>query len=310
MCSLCQNLMLYCRKTSKNTIRKGIRKVKKKTLVTLVIAVIVVIACITGYSLIHSDTEAVETMAENSTTVAEAETPAPEENNTPEPLPEEKTNTGAETAQEEQEAETETKPEESQPTDSESTKEPEQEAENEPEKEENSEAETEMPKPETPEVKSVDALDTYMYTTADVNMREGYTTDTNVVKVVPYGTKVHVTGIVSGENWYRVDAESEGYISGKYLSSEEPVAQVQEQAQAQPGSSFKDSDYYKNLSPEAKELYDTKPSDIKALIDNSPDSWAGWAKILEDNAHMQPSGPGRGLYEGNSGGRHLDGSRD
>lgn len=92
-------------------------------------------------------------------------------------------------------------------------------------------AEEDCPKPvraeesETSEAKSIEELDVYMYTTAIVNMREGYTIDTKIVDVLPYGTKVHVTGIVSGGNWYRVEAENEGYILGRYLSSEEPEAQ-------------------------------------------------------------------------------------
>ncbi len=74
-------------------------------------------------------------------------------------------------------------------------------------------------------------MDTYLYATADVNMREGYTTDSGVIKVVPYGTKLHVTGVI--ENWYRIDGEGMGYVFGKYLSAEEPVNQVASQSTAQ-----------------------------------------------------------------------------
>lgn len=193
---------------------------QKKKVICAGIGVVVVIAVILGGIAIHRDSEAVETATEAVAPIIEEETP-----------------TAAEEAHDAVEAETETEETTAEETAAQietEVSEAEETAEVEPEEPEAEETVQDMA--EVPEGEGLEEIDTYLYTTADLNMREGATTESEVIGSIPYGTKIHVTARTA-DNWYLTEGENVGYVSGKYLSEEEPAKQTaqdstQQQAQS------------------------------------------------------------------------------
>lgn len=58
----------------------------------------------------------------------------------------------------------------------------------------------------------------YKYTLANVNLREGKSTSSEVITVIPYGAKVQI--IDGAEEWYQAIYDNQkGYIYNKYLST-------------------------------------------------------------------------------------------
>lgn len=58
----------------------------------------------------------------------------------------------------------------------------------------------------------------YKYTLANVNLREGKSTSSEVITVIPYGAKVQI--IDGAEDWYQAIYDNQkGYIYNKYLST-------------------------------------------------------------------------------------------
>ena len=67
--------------------------------------------------------------------------------------------------------------------------------------------------------------DTYMYVTANsgLNIREAETTESNVIKALPKGTKVEITSTDNPE-WYAIKYDDiEGYMYSEWLDEEKPV---------------------------------------------------------------------------------------
>lgn len=65
--------------------------------------------------------------------------------------------------------------------------------------------------------RQVNPNDTVKYTLANVNLREGKSTNSNVITVIPSGSKVQV--IDAEEEWYEVDYNGQrGFVYSKYLS--------------------------------------------------------------------------------------------
>lgn len=172
-----------------------------------------VIAVILGGVVLHKDSKAMETMAE-------VTPPAIEEDSS-------KATEEAETVETEPPTEETTDTEEL----GESTVETEQETdvlqEDEIEQEKAELNASEMLKDESEE-----EIDAYMYTTADLNMRKKGKTESEVIGSIPYGTEIHVTAR-RADNWYRTERGKIGYVSGKYLSEEEPVKQTQQESTKQ-----------------------------------------------------------------------------
>lgn len=66
---------------------------------------------------------------------------------------------------------------------------------------------------------------TYMYVTANsgLNIREAETTESEIIKALPKGTKVEITSTDNTE-WYAIKYEDiEGYMSSEWLNEEKPV---------------------------------------------------------------------------------------
>lgn len=67
--------------------------------------------------------------------------------------------------------------------------------------------------------------DTYMYVTANsgLNIREEETTESNIIKALPKGTKVEITSTDNPE-WYAIKYDDiEGYMYSQWLNEEKPI---------------------------------------------------------------------------------------
>lgn len=67
--------------------------------------------------------------------------------------------------------------------------------------------------------------DTYMYVTANsgLNVRDAETTESNIIKALPKGTKVEITSTDNPE-WYAIKYDDiEGYMYSEWLNEEKPV---------------------------------------------------------------------------------------
>lgn len=74
--------------------------------------------------------------------------------------------------------------------------------------------------------------DTYMYVTANsgLNIREAETTESNIIKALPKGTKVEITSTDNPE-WYAIKYDDiEGYMYSEWLDEEKPVVTTSVQA--------------------------------------------------------------------------------
>lgn len=72
---------------------------------------------------------------------------------------------------------------------------------------------------------------TYMYVTANsgLNIREKETTESEIIKALPKGTKVEITSTDNTE-WYAIKYEDiEGYMSSEWLNDEKPIMAVSAQ---------------------------------------------------------------------------------
>lgn len=185
---------------------------KKKNLIMTGIGVIVVATGILGYSFIHNGTKAVETMAETNITVTTDDSPM-------------------ETVEKSEPAEEKPPTEEIISTDG--TVANNTDIKQEMDIAQENKVEREKNEPDTAEAaqnENIEEIDIYMYTTADLKMRTGSSTDSNVIEVIPYGTQIHVTARTA-DNWYRAERDEIGYVSGKYLSEEEPPKKEVQQPQ-------------------------------------------------------------------------------
>ena len=74
--------------------------------------------------------------------------------------------------------------------------------------------------------------DTYMYVIANsgLNIREAETTESNIIKALPKGTKVEITSTDNPE-WYGIKYDDiEGYMYSEWLDEEKPVVATSVQA--------------------------------------------------------------------------------
>lgn len=74
--------------------------------------------------------------------------------------------------------------------------------------------------------------DTYMYVIANsgLNIREAETTESNIIKALPKGTKVEITSTDNPE-WYAIKYDDiEGYMYSEWLDEEKPVVTTSVQA--------------------------------------------------------------------------------
>ena len=93
-------------------------------------------------------------------------------------------------------------------------------------------------KKETPQVSefSVVAVDKTMYVTSDgLNVRNGCSTNDQIVGGLSYGASVHVIGVVQRNGadygWYQVDYNgSAGYVSASFLSDSKPAQKEEKKA--------------------------------------------------------------------------------
>lgn len=236
---------------------------QKKKVICAGIGVAAVIAVIFGSVALHKDSEAVETIAETATPIGEEDSTRAEEE--------------------------ELKAEETEPQTEESTDE-EVVEEGETEEPEVAQEELEEDMAEVPEEENMEEIDAYLYTTADLNMRKEGTTESEVIGSIPYGTLIHVTARTE-DNWYRTERDEVGFVSGKYLSEEEPAKETEQdttqQAETSNGSTggYLDGKYIEGISQEQLDLLDS------LIPDYGP--------------YTGPTSENAG---GGSGGRRLDGS--
>lgn len=190
---------------------------QKKKVIGSGVGVVVVIAAILGGVALYKDGESVETIAETTAPTLAVTTPIVEEDSTN--LTEEEPKT--------EEVEPQTEEDTSKEEMVENTADMEQETDV--LQEEGAQSKAEQDGAEMPEDEGVEIIDAYMYTTADLNMRKEGTTESEVIGSIPYGTEIHVTARTA-DNWYRTERGEIGYVSGKYLSEEEPVKQTAQAA--------------------------------------------------------------------------------
>lgn len=90
-------------------------------------------------------------------------------------------------------------------------------------------AETQEPIIQEPQITE---LNVTMYATRDVNVRGGDNKNTSLMGFLARGQEVLVTGQSSSTGWYRIDYNGQvGFVSNKYLQSDKPAQQSDEQAQ-------------------------------------------------------------------------------
>lgn len=193
---------------------------QKKKVIGAGIGIVVVVTAILGGNALHNGNRAVETMAETAPPTAENSAISTEK--------EPKTGETAEEPQSEEIADVEKTVENTSDTEQETDMLPEN-------TEEQEEPEQDVAK--VPEDEGMEEIDAYLYTTADLNMRKSGTTESEVIGSIPYGTQIHVTARTA-DNWYRTERGEVGFVSGKYLSEEEPVKQT---AQASPQTTTTDN---------------------------------------------------------------------
>ena len=80
---------------------------------------------------------------------------------------------------------------------------------------------------------TISELDMTMYTVKGCNIRQGASTEYDVIGTLSKGEAVKVTGKVNEVNWYEISLseDKKGYVSGSLLVSEKPA---EEQAPTQP----------------------------------------------------------------------------
>ena len=80
---------------------------------------------------------------------------------------------------------------------------------------------------------TISELDMTMYTVKGCNIRQGASTEYDVIGTLSKGEAVKITGKVNEVNWYEISLseDKKGYVSGSLLVSEKPA---EEQAPAQP----------------------------------------------------------------------------
>lgn len=80
---------------------------------------------------------------------------------------------------------------------------------------------------------TVSELELTMYTTKSCNVRQGASTEYDVIGTLDKGQSVAVTGKVKEVDWYEISLpeDKKGYVSGSLLSSEKPEEVVAQQPQ-------------------------------------------------------------------------------
>ena len=80
---------------------------------------------------------------------------------------------------------------------------------------------------------TISELDMTMYTVKGCNIRQGASTEYDVIGTLGKGEAVKITGKVNEVNWYEISLseDKKGYVSGSLLVSEKPA---EEQAPSQP----------------------------------------------------------------------------
>lgn len=88
---------------------------------------------------------------------------------------------------------------------------------------------------EVPEEVAVKELDTYLYATTDVSLREGASVGSEKLGTVMTGTKVHAIGQTEDNQWIKVEGieGKEGFISSAYLQETAPTQDEQVAVQQQ-----------------------------------------------------------------------------
>lgn len=219
---------------------------QKKKVIGAGVGVVVVIAVILGGVALRKDDKSVETIAETTEPTVEVATPIVEEDSTN--LTEEEPKT----------EKVESQTEEDMPKEEMVENTADMEQETDVLQEEGAQSKAGQDGAEMPQDEGVEIIDAYMYTTADLNMRKEGTTESEVIGSIPYGTQIHVTARTV-DNWYRTERGEIGYVSGKYLSEEEPAPQ--QQAQTQPSNSGiggynRYGEYIEGISQEDLDLLD------------------------------------------------------
>lgn len=86
------------------------------------------------------------------------------------------------------------------------------------------------------ENEDIEELDEQMYAIQNVNLRGGTAVTATALRTIQFSEQVHVTGISTDKQWYRVEdtQEGTGYVASSYLSYDKPTQNASAAQQGNP----------------------------------------------------------------------------
>lgn len=89
------------------------------------------------------------------------------------------------------------------------------------------------------ENEEIEDMDAQMYAIQNVNLREGTAVTTTALRTIQFSEQVHVTGISTNKQWYRVEDTDKGtgYVASSYLSDTKPTQNNSEAQKENPSGS-------------------------------------------------------------------------
>ena len=86
------------------------------------------------------------------------------------------------------------------------------------------------------ENEEIEAMDAQMYAIKNVNLREGTAVTTTALRTIQFAEQVHVTGISTNKQWYRVEDKEKGtgYVASNCLSDTKPTQNSSEAQKENP----------------------------------------------------------------------------
>ena len=86
------------------------------------------------------------------------------------------------------------------------------------------------------ENEEIEDMDAQMYAIQNVNLREGTAVTTTALRTIQFSEQVHVTGISTNKQWYRVEDTDKGtgYVASNCLSDTKPTQNSSEAQKSNP----------------------------------------------------------------------------
>ena len=86
------------------------------------------------------------------------------------------------------------------------------------------------------EDEEIEDMDAQMYAIQNVNLREGTAVTTTALRTIQFAEQVHVTGISTNKQWYRVEDKEKGtgYVASNCLSDTKPTQNNSEAQKSNP----------------------------------------------------------------------------